>query len=138
MDWDVWMMVGGGRGLTRLFHIGFLRIRHSSYPQAVSNLAPGQVENEGTRYHCGVCDHLPPEWQSQEGVGGLRKQGRGGLRLSCEGCEDSERRGSGSQRSWEGRGSDAGMGPGTQWALSSYDYYIWKQKPGRREGWGLG
>ena len=48
MDWDVWMMVGGGRGLTRLFHIGFLRIRHSSYPQAVSNLAQGHVENEGT------------------------------------------------------------------------------------------
>ena len=119
MDWDVWMMVGGGRGLTRLFHIGFLRIRHSSYPQAVSNLAQGQVENEGTRYHCGVCDHLPPEWQSQDGVGGLKKQGRGGLRLSCEGCEDSERRGSGSQRSWEGRGGDAGMGTGTQWALSS-------------------
>ena len=113
MDWDVWMMVGGGRGLTRLFHIGFLRIRHSSYPQAVSNLAPGQVENEGTRYHCGVCDHLPPEWQSQEGVGGLRKQGRGGLRLSCEGCEDSgeavEAKGAGRG---EAVGELAGLGPG--------------------------
>ena len=73
MDWDVWMMVGGGRGLTRSFHFGFLRIRHSFYPQAVSNLAQRQVENEGTRYHGGVCDHLPPEWQSQEGVVGLRK-----------------------------------------------------------------
>ena len=77
MDWDVWMMVGGGRGLTRLFHIGFLRIRHSSYPQAVSNLAQGQVENEGTRYHCRVCDHLPPEWQSQDGVGGTLVGGDG-------------------------------------------------------------
>lgn len=68
----------------------------------------------------------------------MRKQGRGGLRLSCEGCEDAERRGSGSQRSCEGSGGDASMGPGMQWAFSSYDYDIRKQKPGRREGWGQG
>ena len=69
MDWDVWMMVGGGRGLTRLFHFGFLRIRHSFYPQAVSNLAQGQVENEGTRNHGGVCDHLPPSGRVRSGWG---------------------------------------------------------------------
>lgn len=63
--------------LSCLFYTGSLEIRHSSYPQAVYNLAGESVADEDTRCRCGVCDLLPPEWLSLEGAGAFQRSKAG-------------------------------------------------------------